>query len=402
MRSRIFFPVIMIFILLFMVACESEVPVKEFTGARVAIDKAMSVDADEYSPEELEEAKANLLKAHEELIKDDKEEDSVKSAQLSYDKAMEAYNKALPVYSQNSINKAETAISEADVVNAEKLSPMYFEEARELFAQAGEKYGNREYIEAHNLAQSSYDAASKAKEESIDNRYKLGFQIGEVTSTLRKVERYDYEAYAPEQYALALENLSKAEDEYRDNQLKAGFDSIETAGVNADEAYRLTMEGVTEERIEEAALVLAEAEDAKGGAADEDLAAAREALDISRRLKSEGDYEESLTYSAEAIRLGNQVVEESRKVASGNEGKDKGVDKSADGSVKSGSKDDDDKYYYYKVKTWEKYNDCLWRIAGEYYKNPRMWKKIYNANRDRIKNPNLIKPGWVIKIPKLK
>ena len=27
-------------------------------------------------------------------------------------------------------------------------------------------------------------------------------------------------------------------------------------------------------------------------------------------------------------------------------------------------------------------------------------KKIYTANSDLIKNPNLIKPGWIIKIPK--
>ena len=310
MRSRIFFPVIMVFIFFFMVACDSEIPVKEFTSARLAIGQALSVNADEYSPGELEEAKVNLIKAHEELLKDEEPEDSIKSAEVSYNKAMEAYNKALPLYSQNTIDKADAAISDADVVYAEKLSPMYFEEAKELFIQAGEKYENKEYMEAHNLAQSSYDAALKAKEESIDNRYKLGFQIGEVTSTLRKVERYDYDSYAPEQYALALESLNKAEGEYRDNQLKAGFASIEAAGINADEAYKLTMEGVTEERIEEAELVLAKAEDAKGGASDEDLAAAREALDISKRLKSEGDYEESLTYSGEAIRLGNQVVED--------------------------------------------------------------------------------------------
>jgi nucleoid-associated protein YgaU len=28
------------------------------------------------------------------------------------------------------------------------------------------------------------------------------------------------------------------------------------------------------------------------------------------------------------------------------------------------------------------------------------WQKIYEANRDRIKNPDLIQPGWKLKIPK--
>ncbi len=28
------------------------------------------------------------------------------------------------------------------------------------------------------------------------------------------------------------------------------------------------------------------------------------------------------------------------------------------------------------------------------------WKAIYEANRDKIKNPDLIQPGWKLKIPK--
>lgn len=393
MRSKNLVPVLIISIFLTMIACDTEVPVRELTDARKAIDKAISVNAEEYSSKELEEAKVNLIKAHEQLIKDEKPKDSVKSAEVSYNKAVEAYNNSLPLFAESGIQRADEAIDEADVVNAENLSPVFFAEAKKLYTEAGDKFENKEYEEAYTLATGSYEAAVKAKNESIDNRYKLGFRIGEVSSVLRKVERYDYDTYAPEQYAVAKENLEKSENEYRENLLKAGFESIEVAAINADEAYILTMEGVTEERIEEAEYLLAEAEDSRSGAvADEDFAAAREALDIARRLRSQKEYEESLTYSNEAIRLGNMVIEESKRIAS--------VKTAKDSSVKAGD-GDDDKYYYYTVKTWEKYNDCLWRIAGEYYKNPRLWRKIYNANRDRIKNPDLIRPGWVIRIPKL-
>jgi LysM repeat protein len=30
----------------------------------------------------------------------------------------------------------------------------------------------------------------------------------------------------------------------------------------------------------------------------------------------------------------------------------------------------------------------------------RKWKDIYNANKDKIKDPNLIQPGWILKIPR--
>lgn len=44
--------------------------------------------------------------------------------------------------------------------------------------------------------------------------------------------------------------------------------------------------------------------------------------------------------------------------------------------------------------------DCLWAIARQFYGNGASYTKIYNANTDLISNPNLIYPGWVLKIPK--
>lgn len=47
--------------------------------------------------------------------------------------------------------------------------------------------------------------------------------------------------------------------------------------------------------------------------------------------------------------------------------------------------------------------DHLWGIAKkkEHYDNPFAWPKIYQANRDQIKNPDLIYPKQVFKIPNL-
>lgn len=43
--------------------------------------------------------------------------------------------------------------------------------------------------------------------------------------------------------------------------------------------------------------------------------------------------------------------------------------------------------------------DCLWNIAKRFYGNGAQYTKIYNANKDKIKNPNLIYPGQVLTIP---
>ena len=49
-----------------------------------------------------------------------------------------------------------------------------------------------------------------------------------------------------------------------------------------------------------------------------------------------------------------------------------------------------------------KKGDCLWFIAGyeQIYGNPFLWRRIFNANRDQIKNPDLIYPYQRLAIPR--
>ena len=49
----------------------------------------------------------------------------------------------------------------------------------------------------------------------------------------------------------------------------------------------------------------------------------------------------------------------------------------------------------YTVKS----GDCLWNIAKKFYGNGAQYTKIYNANKGKISNPNLIYPGQVLTIP---
>lgn len=46
-----------------------------------------------------------------------------------------------------------------------------------------------------------------------------------------------------------------------------------------------------------------------------------------------------------------------------------------------------------------KSGDTLWAIAKKYYGNGSQYTKIFNANKDKIKNPNLIYPGQKLTIP---
>lgn len=43
--------------------------------------------------------------------------------------------------------------------------------------------------------------------------------------------------------------------------------------------------------------------------------------------------------------------------------------------------------------------DSLSKIAKQFYGNANQWKRIYEANKDVIKNPDLIYPGQTFTIP---
>lgn len=43
--------------------------------------------------------------------------------------------------------------------------------------------------------------------------------------------------------------------------------------------------------------------------------------------------------------------------------------------------------------------DTLSKIAKQFYGSAGQWKKIYEANKDVIKNPDLIYPGQTFRIP---
>lgn len=49
----------------------------------------------------------------------------------------------------------------------------------------------------------------------------------------------------------------------------------------------------------------------------------------------------------------------------------------------------------YTVKS----GDCLWNIAKKYLGDGSRYTEIYNLNKDKIKNPNLIYTGQVLTLP---
>jgi len=66
------------------------------------------------------------------------------------------------------------------------------------------------------------------------------------------------------------------------------------------------------------------------------------------------------------------------------------------GSSQLTSKDEQTLQTYTVVK-----GDSLSKIAKRVYGKASLWPKIYEANRDQIKDPDLIFPGQLLRLPEL-
>lgn len=61
----------------------------------------------------------------------------------------------------------------------------------------------------------------------------------------------------------------------------------------------------------------------------------------------------------------------------------------------------------YRIRTWRGERDCLWNIAKDkaIYDNPYLWRKLYEANKDKLpdpNNPDWVEPGIILTIPSLR
>jgi nucleoid-associated protein YgaU len=43
--------------------------------------------------------------------------------------------------------------------------------------------------------------------------------------------------------------------------------------------------------------------------------------------------------------------------------------------------------------------DSLWKIAKQFYGKGNAWSRIHEANKDLIHDPDVIQPGWKLRIP---
>lgn len=436
-------------------ACRLKVPIKKMTLAKATIRRANEVKAEQHAPKHLKTAKDSLYKSHAAL----KEKDIDKAtdlANISLAEATKAVNKSLPPLSRSTLDEAIKIHKEAELLDAENYAPEEFKKAALLLEESEKLHSDGNYWTSYQNAKKLIIQATSERDQSITHvpeveqeieklkndveglKGKRGndFASGEITAInskldgasedVKKKNLKDANAKIKEIKTLLGEASQKTMKGMTEEKLKIAENSI--AAVNADKvpenlkadydnAGNLVKEGKSayeqksyvdaiakldqaiellktvnttirqqaEEKLEAAENTIAKLEESKFK--DEftsEIEKAKPLIAESRKNFDKAAYQESIAKSDEALTILNAAI-----IAMEKKSEEKRL--SGDTTV-SGE---------YVVKYNPKKRDCLWRIAHMVYKDARLWPRIYMANKDKIKDPDLIFPGQKFVIPSL-
>ncbi len=373
-----------------MSGCGLKVPVKEMSLAHYTITGADEVKAEKYAPDEYKEAKEKLYESHQ-LLKDEKDSAAKKAAEESLALAKEAIEKSLPPLAQDTLSEAKAEYDKATQLNAENLAPDEYKKTAEQISTAEALFGETSYRDSYQASLSAITSARAAIDKSRQSIPGLEEKIASLHEKADTIAKNRGDDFAAAELALARQQLSDASTSLKDNNIKNALPGIAEAEKALEIAQAKTEKGRALESLDAARGAYTAASEHKNASLIKEklsasatlIAAAEESLQQKAYADSHQKSQEALTILNEAlISMEKQSEEETQKTASDLATGDKPL-----------------KEYVVKYKPGSR--DCLWRIAHKVYNNARLWPYIYIANRDQIKDPDLIYPGQKFVIPSI-
>ncbi len=273
-----------------------------------------------------------------------------------------------PEYARKLLVSAKSSVSKIEKYLTEKTEKKEIPSVESTSASEGEE---TETAKKQVPPSTESVSASKGEETTESSKKQVASSTESVSAS--KGEETDT---SKKQVASSTESVSVSEGEETDTSKKQVVPSTESASVS---------EG--EEKIE---------------ALKEQVASAQEAIEASEKFLDEQNYVESIQESKDAIRLAQVVIEQQNLIASSRQGSLKG------GETRGVLTGDGRGLVEELADGWKRYTvrgkrpaDCLWCIAArvEVYGKGHLWERIYQANKRKVNDPNLIYPKQVLYIP---
>jgi nucleoid-associated protein YgaU len=438
-------------------SCDVDVPIKEMVKAKATITKARQVMAEKYDPENLNKAVDWLKKSHDNLIGKDAK-NAKQSAEQSIVYGEMAVQASLPKVVDDTLADAKSIYEEADKLNAADFAPEKFKQAGDAAGEAENLKSSQNLWDAFQKAKESVAAGSQAKEICMAKLPQLKDDCSRMKKESEDLSAQHLTKQQTEDVASARSKLDTAEESLSRNNSKdavplmseagAILEKVKTAGekqsvkdnitqlrreaeqLKKDRGSEFAGEGIgvvvtalneadsllEQDKLEDAKKKVADAENSlaiakekttKGLALDK-AKSVEKLLEETRKKDTQNKFKTETDTAAEMIADGRKLIEsgsyknslakfeqaESLLYSLGIAGEKKKLKEKGELKQEEGKK-------IYEVIYNRKKRDCLWRIAGKVYNNARLWPLIYMANKDQIKDPDLIFPGQRFLIPEI-
>jgi len=376
------------------IGCASDLPVKDMSKARYGITQAEDVKADKYAPEELEKAKQYLYDTHL-LLKEDKIKDAQKKSVESQAESLKAIEKSLPLYANDMIAQANECVQQAEMLNAKEFANVEYAQAVGSLNEATQLNTDKNYRQSIQKSKESIGFANEAKAKSIAMIPQLKEQLILLQNEREQLLTQRGDEFAKDELSLAEQKITESTTKLEEQNIIAAVAAMQAAKESLLQAKTAIEKGKAAESLEAAKSLYTQVSERESSQEmAETLTEAEKLIANSQDLFAKENYIESYDASQQAITVLNSILiameKKEEALAMQQEAKE------GEGITKEELKKE---YTEYIVQYNPKARDCLWRIALKVYNNARLWPLIYIANKDQIKDPDLIFPGQRFVIP---
>ena len=385
------------------ISCRENIPIKEMSLAKSSISLALQFRANEYAPTDIKKAKEHLLLSHK-YVKNDEFKKISEEAKKSLEFANTAIMKSLPLFARDLLANAITAYHEAELYFTERYAPDEYALAGIHLREAENTFAKDKFKASFKASENAIKYALAAKNKALYNIPFLKDDIAKIREGVDHLKSNRGMDFAPEAIEETLKELDNANSNLDEKKIKEAFSNISQAENSFKLASLKTKKGLATEGIEILENLLSRIANSKYKESYiDDINKATALLSSSKELLNKELFDESIIKSDDATKLLNSIIltiEKEEKAEKKNEKiLAKAIDRKEIKEVKGVNEKKEIVFSEYVVKYNPKKPDCLWRIAYQVYKDARLWPLIYIANRDKIRDPDLIFPGQKLIIP---
>ncbi|MDA3899994.1 MAG: LysM peptidoglycan-binding domain-containing protein [Spirochaetes bacterium] len=358
------------------------------------IEDARKLKSSSAATAELNSANTMLTAADKSLT-----ESNIRKGYSEIEGAKRTLNSALSKMARSAMAAAQKEIDEAQRVMAEKFAAASLSVAKTELDAAKTHNSKAEFMDSTVRAEKALELATKAKSDSLAKIPALKTRIADLRDAHREHELRNGKEYAPEELSIMASTLTAAEGSLAKNEIKPAVDNIERAEKALEIADAKGHKYLVLKKIETAEdTLISVKKDSELASKHADpiaktettIAGARDDYS-SERIDSAESKADAALAALDAIMLSKDVVITGDDLTDEDSSTDDSYATDADGFPKE-----------YTVVLNKADRDCLWKIAWRFYKKAELWPLIYSANRDKIKDPDLIFPGQKFVIPSTK